>query len=70
MSCNHVVNPELWGKKREVSGTMQWLPLAQHLEDTGNVIGQLWDHWLSDGQRKFIESSLNKHVDAKKLSQF
>lgn len=70
MSCNHVVNSELWGKKREVNGTMQWLPLAQHLEDTGNVIGQLWDHWLSDGQRKLIESSLSKHVDAKKLSQF
>ena len=70
MSCNHVVNTELWGKKREVNGVMQWLPLAQHLEDTGNVIGQLWDHWLSDGQRRLIEASLSKHVDAKKLSQF
>lgn len=70
MRCNHIVNPALWGKKREVNGVMQWLPLAQHLEDTGNVIGQLWDHWLSDGQRRLIEASLSKHVDAKKLSQF
>ena len=70
MNCNHVVNIELWGKKREVNGVMQWLPLAQHLEDTGNVIGQLWDHWLSDGQRRLIEFSLSKRVDAKKLSQF
>ena len=70
MNCNHIINPALWGKKREVNGTMQWLPLAQHLEDTGNVIGQLWYHWLSNGQRRLIESSLSKHVDAKKLSQF
>ena len=70
MSCNHIVNTALWGKKREVNGVMQWLPLAQHLEDTGNVIGQLWDHWLSEGQRKLIESSLSERVDAKKLSQF
>lgn len=70
MRCNHIVNPALWGKKREVNGVMQWLPLAQHLEDTGNIIGQLWNHWLSDGQRRLIESSLSKHVDAKKLSQF
>ncbi len=70
MSCNHVVNSALWGKKREANGVMQWLPLAQHLEDTRNVIGQLWEHWLSGGQRRLIESSLSKRVDAKKLSQF
>ena len=70
MNCDSAVNSALWGKKREADGAMQWLPLSLHLEDTGNVIGLLWDHWLSRGQRELIESSLSKRVDAKKLCQF
>lgn len=53
------INPAFWAKKKIIEDEYYWLPLAQHLEDTRNIIGLLWDHWLSEGQRKFIEDSLS-----------
>lgn len=47
-----------WAKKRESNGRYYWLPLIQHLEDTKNIAGLLWEHWLGEGQRKLITSSL------------
>ena len=32
----------LWAKKKEKNGDFYWLPLLQHLEDTGNIAGLLW----------------------------
>lgn len=48
-----------WAKKKESNGRFLWLPLIQHLEDTGGVSVLLWEHWLSDGQRRFIKDSLS-----------
>lgn len=49
----------LWAKKSSSDGRFQWLSLTQHLEDTKNVAGLLWQHWLSDGQRGIITQTLN-----------
>lgn len=48
-----------WAKKKESNGKLLWLPLMQHLEDTMNVAGLLWEHWLGEGQRQLIEASLS-----------
>ncbi|MEE3393605.1 MAG: CRISPR-associated helicase Cas3' [Lachnospiraceae bacterium] len=44
----------LWAKKKEKGGVYLWLPLYIHLADTMGVIGWLWNHWLSEGQRSSI----------------
>ena len=61
-----------WAKKREISGRYLWMPLIEHLEDTGGVSILLWEHWLSDGQKKFIKNSIStkNDIDAKKLVKF
>ncbi len=50
----------LWAKKyvNSQTGDFYWLPLAQHLIDTGSIAGLLYEHWLSDGQRQLLISSL------------
>lgn len=66
------INPAFWAKKEEKHGGFAWLPLAQHLEDTRNISGLLWEHWLSGGQRKQIIEGLNGSSEdtAKRLVQF
>lgn len=54
------IKTNLWGKKKEEDGQYYWLPLEQHLLDTGNIMIQLWNHWLSEGQRKFIMESISE----------
>lgn len=44
----------IWAKKDEKNGVFYWMPLTVHLEDTMNVSGWLWNHWLSDGQRQYL----------------
>lgn len=36
----------------------QWLPLWQHLDDTADVAGMLWDEWVADSIRRLIASVL------------
>ncbi|HHT21563.1 MAG TPA: hypothetical protein GXZ74_09010, partial [Tissierellia bacterium] len=43
-----------WAKKNDRNGQYEWLPLDQHLCDTRNVAGLLWEHWLSEGQRQLV----------------
>ncbi len=52
----------LWAKKDNDQGKGEWLPLQQHLEDTSRVCGFLWDHWLSDGQRKIIAGDHDQEI--------
>lgn len=54
---------KLWAKKKDNNGILKWLPLDMHLEDTKNVIGRLWNYWLSDGQRREIAKSMNCSED-------
>lgn len=49
-----------WAKKNEKNGIGYWLPLEQHLEDTKNVMGLLWEHWLSEGQKRIIRDALDE----------
>ena len=62
----------LWAKKSDKSAVFRWLPLKQHLVDVTEVIKLLWEHWLSNRQKKLIISSLsdpNENV-AKNLAGF
>ena len=44
----------LWAKKQDENGFFKWLPLTAHLRDTRQVAGLLWEHWLSEGQKKAV----------------
>lgn len=45
-----------WGKTGFDPATNEklWLPLSQHLTDSGAAAGMLWDDWLSPGLRTLI----------------
>ena len=62
---------ELWAKKKEKDGIFYWLSLKRHLEDTREIMGLLWEHWLSEGQRVYITKSMKVEEDeAKSLVMF
>lgn len=50
----------LWAKKKSIDGNHYWLPLLAHLIDTKNTINWLFNHWLSNGQRKFLSQRLGE----------
>ncbi|EJZ69664.1 CRISPR-associated helicase/endonuclease Cas3 [Lachnoanaerobaculum sp. OBRC5-5] len=54
----------LWAKKEEKDGLMCWLPLTVHLEDTGRIMGLLWEHWMSEGQKRTIadDTDIGKQI--------
>ncbi len=62
----------LWAKKSEKDGRYSWLSLNQHLIDTRNIAGLLWEHWLSLSQKRVILNSINSkdEADGKKIVQF
>ena len=68
------INDYFWAKKTEENSRLLWLPLTQHLEDTKNIAGLLWEHWLSEGQKVLIENSINVKSNienqGKRLAQF
>ncbi|KRM12890.1 CRISPR-associated helicase/endonuclease Cas3 [Lentilactobacillus farraginis] len=60
---------DLWAKKRTENGSQLWLPLIAHLVDTQNTINWLFNHWLSAGQRQFLEQRLPEE-ELQKLVKF
>jgi CRISPR-associated endonuclease/helicase Cas3 len=69
------INSNLWAKKQSDNGVYKWLPLYIHLNDTMNIIGLLWEHWLSDSQKVYIEKNLiveksGRNINAKQLVKF
>lgn len=48
----------LWAKKNELANQFYWLPLTIHLNDTMGVMKFLWQHWVSEGQKKNIVNTL------------
>lgn len=62
----------LWAKRETKDSGYYWLPLYQHLVDTKDVIGLLYEHWLSDGQRNILDDSLDEKSKgkAKELAVF
>lgn len=59
MNIIYTVAKVFWAKKQDSDGIYQWLPLGQHLEDTRQIIGLLWEQWLSEGQRQLIIANLS-----------
>lgn len=58
----------LWAKKEEREGQYYWLPLTVHLDDTGLVAGWLWNHWLCEGQRKYLLSQMRRADSGNELA--
>ncbi len=60
----------MWAKKKEskYNGSLLWLPLIQHLEDTKNVAVLLWKRWLSKGQKNLIKDSLKGKTDVNPIN--
>ncbi|GEO68151.1 CRISPR-associated helicase/endonuclease Cas3 [Levilactobacillus acidifarinae] len=48
----------LWAKKNTENGEQRWLPLVVHLTDAANVMNWLYYHWLDEGQRQFLTTTL------------
>jgi CRISPR-associated endonuclease/helicase Cas3 len=63
------LSQKVWAKKAEKDGKLYWLPLVQHLEDTSEVIGLLWEHWLSRGQKSIIVEEIGNENIAKNVTQ-
>lgn len=46
----------------------KWLPLWQHLDDTADVAGRLWDRWLAPSVRRLVGDALpDGEDDGRKL---
>ncbi|MFT8703796.1 CRISPR-associated helicase Cas3' [Bifidobacterium aquikefiricola] len=62
---------QLWGKKDiDASGHCSWLPLVQHMVDTSNVMGLLWEHWLSGEQQQLLTHAVGNADKAKNIALF
>ena len=48
----------LWAKKNRVNNKAMWLPLTVHLNDTMEVCGLLYDHWLASGVKDFLAQAI------------
>ncbi|QAS70547.2 CRISPR-associated helicase Cas3' [Oenococcus sicerae] len=59
----------LWAKKKTSDGQQQWLPLIAHLTDTAMVINLLYNHWLSENQRRILAKDSSEE-NARKLAKF
>lgn len=64
MNCKYNSWKRLWAKKSDRNG-LYWLPLIQHLEDTRQICGLLWEHWLSEGIKEFVVNSIENGTDEK-----
>lgn len=53
----------LWAKKKRIDDSFYWLPLYIHLDDTGKLMGLLWEHRLSQGVRDLVFESLSVEND-------
>ena len=51
----------LWAKKSDKDESFKWLPLYIHSLDTMNIMGQLWNHWICEGQRRHITRGMGYH---------
>ena len=59
----------LWAKKSR-DGSMNWLPLLVHLEDTALIAERLWDDWVSDGIKNSINRFIGDNALVKRLFVF
>ncbi|MGD7733507.1 CRISPR-associated helicase Cas3' [Propionibacteriaceae bacterium G57] len=55
----------LWGKTNPPEGT--WMPLVQHLEDSANIAGVLWDRWVSSRTQQRLADLLGSPETARSV---
>lgn len=58
----------LWAKKNRVHDVPMWLPLTVHLQDTMQICGLLYEHWLSDGIKEFLKKTIISNAEDKEAS--
>lgn len=59
----------LWAKKSK-DGSLSWLPLVAHMEDSLAVAKKLWNRWLSDGLKHVICADVADDECAERLFLF
>lgn len=59
----------LWGKKAVHDDQEFWLPLITHLIDTKNVMQWLYNDWIGEGTKEFLQQNLSSE-DVQKLVGF
>lgn len=59
----------LWAKKRSEDGAQYYLPLVVHLTDASNTINWLFNHWISDSQKRFL-TQFHSEEEIQKLVKF
>lgn len=54
----------IWGKTREPKDENDhrptWLPALDHMVDTGEIAGKLWDKWMSEPMKDAISGGLDR----------
>lgn len=69
MSVFSPMAQSLWAKKSK-DGNDQWLPLTVHMTDAASTAKKLWNHWVSDGVKKSINSGLQNGACGEQLLIF
>lgn len=59
-----------WAKKSDRDGTLKWLSVVDHLQDTAGIKGRLWELWLDESQKKMIVENLMSEEEGKKIALF
>lgn len=59
----------LWAKKASTDNGRFYLPLINHLEETAYTMNWLYNHWISDGVRAWVEADFPRE-DAQKVVKF
>jgi CRISPR-associated endonuclease/helicase Cas3 len=59
----------LWAKKSKHS-SLSWLPLVIHMRDSASIARKLWNHWLSEGAKNVISTSIREKERAEQLFVF
>lgn len=60
-----------WAKSWPYVGEVEeWLPLDQHLADTADVAGLLWDDWLAESVRALVAREVGGRDAARRLLRF
>lgn len=57
----------VWAKSSSRDDSGAWLPLYQHMRDSADVAGYLWDAWLPGNVQQSIADVVGGHASARTL---
>lgn len=60
----------LWAKKSNNEGSLLWLPLTTHMQDSALTAQKLWNYWLSEGVKQAIAAGMTEKDGAEQLFVF